>query len=239
MLSGLLRCGICGGGLTAFGSDRGGRRRVRCSTHTESGSCTNNRTFYLDSIENVVLDELRTELRTPNVLSEFVKTYHEERSRLAAANSGERTRLSRRVEQISREIQRLVNAISQGHGDPAVLGSRMNELVQERTQCETEIARLPAANKVIALHPGVLARYERQVEQLQSSLAAGALSGDNDGVAALRELIESIAVQRVPGGIVVTITGRLNAILGEEHFPNDVCGKMVAGAGIEPATYGL
>jgi hypothetical protein len=103
-------------------------------------------------------------------------------------------------------------------------------LGQERTQCETEIARLPAANKVIALHPGVLARYERQVEQLQASLAAGGLSGDNDGVAALRELIESVAVQRVPGGIVVTITGRLNAILGEEHFPNDVCGKMVAGA---------
>jgi hypothetical protein len=30
----------------------------------------------------------------------------------------------------------------------------------------------------------------------------------------------------VPGGIVVTITGRLNTILGEEHFPNDVCGKV-------------
>jgi site-specific DNA recombinase len=190
-------------------------------------------------IETAVLDGLRTELHAPAVLSEFVKAYHEERARLTATNAGERARLSRRVEQISREIQRLVNAISQGHGDPAVLGSRINELVQERTQCETEIARLPAANKVIALHPGVLARYEQQVEQLQALLAAGALSGDNDGVVALRELIESVVVRRVPGGIVVTITGRLNAILGEEHFPNDLCGKMVAGAGIEPATYGL
>ncbi|MBV8418518.1 MAG: recombinase family protein [Hyphomicrobiales bacterium] len=239
MLSGLLRCATCGGGLASFGSDRGGRRRVRCSTHTESGTCMSNKTFYVDMIERAVLSGLQTELRTPAVLSEFVKIYHEERAHLAATNAEQQTRLSRRVEQISRKIQHLVNAIAQDHGDPAVLGARMKELVQERTQRETEIALLPAANKVIALHPDVLARYERQVEQLQASLAAGALNGDNDGVAALRELIESVAVQRVPGGIVVTITGRLNAILGEEHFPNDVCGKMVAGAGIEPATYGL
>ncbi len=115
----------------------------------------------------------------------------------------------------------------------------MKELVKERAARETELAVLPTANKVIALHPGMLERYERQVEQLQASLAGGTLNGDNEGVAALRELIESVTVQRVPGGIVVTITGRLNAILGEEHFPNDVCGKVVAGAGIEPATYGL
>jgi site-specific DNA recombinase len=111
--------------------------------------------------------------------------------------------------------------------------------LEERSRYESEIALLPADNKVIALHPGVLARYERQVEQLQASLMAGALNGDNDGVAAFRELIESVTVKRVPGGIAYTISGRLNAILGEEHFPNDVCGKMVAGAGIEPATYGL
>jgi site-specific DNA recombinase len=239
MLSGLLRCASCGGGLTAFGSDRGGRRRVRCSTYAESGTCTNNRTFYVDMIENAVLSGLHTELRTPTVLSEFVKTYHEERARLAVTKAGERNRLSRRVEQISREIQRLVNAIAQDHGDPAVLGARMKELVKERAAREIELAVLPTANKVIALHPGMLERYERQVEQLQASLASGTLNGDNEGVAALRELIESVTVQRVPGGIVVTITGRLNTILGEEHFPNDVCGKVVAGAGIEPATYGL
>ena len=32
----------------------------------------------------------------------------------------------------------------------------------------------------------------------------------------------------------VTIIGRLNALLGEEHFPNGVCGKGVAGARYGP-----
>jgi site-specific DNA recombinase len=55
-------------------------------------------------------------------------------------------------------------------------------------------------------------------------------------------LIESVIVQRDParqGGVQVTIIGRLNAVLGEKAYPNGVCGKGVAGAGIEPATYGL
>jgi site-specific DNA recombinase len=45
LLSGLLRCSSCGGGLSTFGKDRTGRRRVRCSTHTESGSCPNTQTI--------------------------------------------------------------------------------------------------------------------------------------------------------------------------------------------------
>jgi site-specific DNA recombinase len=73
-------------------------------------------------------------------------------------------------------------------------------IVEERSCHETEITLLPADNKVIALHPSVLARYERQVEQLQASMMAGALNDDNDGVAAFRELIESVTVKRVPGG---------------------------------------
>jgi site-specific DNA recombinase len=115
----------------------------------------------------------------------------------------------------------------------------MKELVNERVQRKSEMAPLTPAVNVVALHPNVLARYEKHVEELQASLAAGTLSGDNDGIAALRELVESVTPQHVPGGMAIKITGRLNAILGEEHFPNALCGKVVAGAGIEPATYGL
>jgi hypothetical protein len=53
---------------------------------------------------------------------------------------------------------------------------------------------------------------------------------------------DSVIVRRDParqGGVEVTITGRLNAVLGEKAYPNGVCGALVAGAGIEPATYGL
>jgi site-specific DNA recombinase len=70
----------------------------------------------------------------------------------------------------------------------------------------------------------------------------GVRAGDHDGFAAVREFIESVIVRRDParqGGVEVTVTGRLNAVLGEKAYPNGVCGALVAGAGIEPATYGL
>jgi hypothetical protein len=229
VLSGLLRCHVCGGSLTCFGN-AASRRRVRCSTHTESGTCPNNRTFYLDVLEDAVLSDLHKELRAPAALSEYVKIYHEERKRLASSNVRERERLYRQIEKLTRELDNLVNAIANGHGDPAVLGARMKELVNERTQRESEMALLPTAGAVIALHPGMVARYEKQVEQLQDCLRAGTLSTDTDGVAALRELVESVTPQHVPGGMAIKITGRLNAILGEEHFPNALCGKVVAGA---------
>lgn len=45
-----------------------------------------------------------------------------ERKRLAADADVRRTGLERRLGELSREIDRLVNAIARGHGDPAVLG---------------------------------------------------------------------------------------------------------------------
>ena len=47
LFSGLLRCGACGAGMSTNGKDRSGRIRVRCSAHSESGSCPNPGTFYL------------------------------------------------------------------------------------------------------------------------------------------------------------------------------------------------
>jgi site-specific DNA recombinase len=242
MLSGLLRCATCGGGLSVFGKEKSGRRRLRCSTHTESGSCPNNRTYYLDVIERAVLSALRAELRSPTALTEYVKAYHEERAKLAADSVAQRIILTRRLDEIERETERLVDGIAKGHGDPAVLGRRMNELVLERRQHEETLSTLPEACKTVALHPRLLTHYERHLTDLQAMLAAGAAAGDPKGMAAIRELVESVTVERDdsrPSGVKVLIAGRLNAVLGEQAFPGGVCSKAVAGAGIEPATYGL
>ena len=148
----------------------------------------------------------------------------------------------RRISEIDREVIRLTDGIAKGHGDSAVLGARMKEVLAEKQGLTIELAGAPAAKQEVALHPGILARYEAQLEGLAAAIAAGVRAGDHDGAVALREMIESVVVARDPahpGGIHITITGRLVAVLGEQAYPNGVCGKLVAGAGIEPATYGL
>jgi site-specific DNA recombinase len=73
----------------------------------------------------------------------------------------------------------------------------------------------------------------------------GINAGDSDAAEAIRDLVETVTVFRDParpGGVVVEIAGRLNALLGENAYPNKVrgvWGKVVAGEGLEPPTPGL
>jgi site-specific DNA recombinase len=80
------------------------------------------------------------------------------------------------------------------------------------------------------------------VGRLQEAIGKGLKAGENEAAAIIRELIESVTVRRRADGVEVEIKRRLNALLGEEAFPNGVravCGKLVAEEGFEPPTHGL
>nr|WP_271608844.1 recombinase family protein [Bradyrhizobium sp. CCBAU 21359] len=245
MLSGLLRCGSCGSGMGTNGRDKSGRVRIRCSAATESGTCPDAKTFYLDTVESAVLNGLQAELRAPKVISEYVRTYLEERKRLAATSHAKRQRLEQQLGQINREIERLVDAIAKGHGDPSVLGPRSTALDAERKRISEELQSEPPALKEVALHPAILKRYEEQLDRLEDALGKGVSGGDGEAAEAIRDLVETVTVFRDPGrpgGVAVEIAGRLNALLGEKAYPNQVkgvWGKVVAGEGLEPPTPGL
>lgn len=160
ILSGLLKCGACGAGMASNGKDRSGRVRIRCSAATESGMCPDPKTFYLATVEAAVLNGLTRELRHPEVLAEYVRTYHAERKRLAAEANRRRSSLERRLGELNREIDRLVDAIAKGQGDPAVLGPKSTLLDRERKNVSSELAESPPSTEAVSLHPAMLNRYE-------------------------------------------------------------------------------
>jgi hypothetical protein len=86
-------------------------------------------TFELASVESAVLSGLRKELQHPDLIAEYVRTYHAERQRLAAAANRNIIRLERRRGEIDREVSRLVDGIAKGLGDPQPLGDRMKVTV--------------------------------------------------------------------------------------------------------------
>ena len=96
-------------------------------------------------------------MRHPSVIAEYVRTYHEERKRLAAQSNAKRVHLELRLGEINREIDRLVDAIAKGHGDPAILGPRSSLLDVERRKITRDLRVEPTASDVISLHPAVLA----------------------------------------------------------------------------------
>src|SRR5262245_29226744 len=77
LLSGLLTCGICGGGYTIRAKDRYG-----CATRGRQGTCSNSRTIFRQELERRVLEGLQGSLLTPELVAEFISEYQLEWNRL-------------------------------------------------------------------------------------------------------------------------------------------------------------
>jgi hypothetical protein len=212
ILSGLLRCGSCGGGMSSKGTDKSGRVRIECTTARENGTCPDPATFYLDDVEKTVLSGLCDELKDPQVFTEYVREYHAERQRLAAKATRNLARLERRRAEIDREVARLVDGIAKGIGDPEPLGDRMLVIRAERREIETQLETAQAEPGPVALHPAALKRYEQQLANLQQCIGRAVDAGDQKLVAAIRDLVDTVTVRRRPagGGVQVEIIGRLN-----------------------------
>jgi hypothetical protein len=79
LLSGLLKCGCCGGGFTVVGQDRYG-----CATHRSKGTCDNSSTVSRQEIEARVLGGLKERLLAPELVREFIRAFQEELNRTNA-----------------------------------------------------------------------------------------------------------------------------------------------------------
>jgi hypothetical protein len=154
--------------MSTNGKDRSGRIRIRCSAHSESGSCPNPQTFYLDRIEAAVLSGLKAELRHPEVMAEYVRTYHKERRHLAADAIRDRARIERRLAEIERGLKRLVDAICDGSAVIQQLEPQFLALEKEQSELRAKLEEAPEPPDPVGLHPATLKRYEGQLAQLQT-----------------------------------------------------------------------
>jgi site-specific DNA recombinase len=197
MLSGLLRCPTCGGGMGSVGLHRG-EPRVQCSTYRESGSCTNSRMVHRRKIEAAALDGLREVLKQPDYLAVYVKAYNEERGRLARGAVRDRSKLERRTGEIKREIERLVDSIVQGV--PAnTIAPRLQALEAERLSVSQQLAAADSDQKVVTIHPAAIKNYLADVELMRAALEDDKAAERPELIEPLRRLIHSVVVHASPG----------------------------------------
>ncbi|WP_370644835.1 recombinase family protein [Microvirga sp. ACRRW] len=241
LLSGKLRCGACGGGMSILGKDRTGRVRIRCTNHAESGTCPAPKTHYLDTLEQEVLALLRNALQEPKRIQRFVDEYQKERRRLIGASLSERSRVERRLGELHRTINRLTDMMVEGQGDMRVLDNRIKEAAAERDQFEAklEVLKEEAPDLKIEPHPTLVKRHLDILVRLQPFLEHGAQANDPD-LMIIRELIENVVVN---SDRTLQIVGRLDALTGAFRelgtSTESVWGAMVAEEGFEPPTQGL
>ena len=237
LLSGLMRCGQCGGPYVM----RDGSK-MSCREHRDKGTCENNRSIHYAKIEARVLDGLRHELLAPDMLATFVGEYRAEAKKLcrqAARRSGAAACELRDTES---RINRIVDCIADGTDTPA-MRERLIVLEDRRKVLKDEIA---AAKKpvTIDLHPNLPHVYRRMVDDLKASIGEKAIRTEAHGL--IRQLIDRIVVRPGAPGTEpdVELYGMLAPVLANASEnggpqPDDRLISMVAEEGLEPPTRGL
>lgn len=211
LLSGLLRCAHCGGGMSLDGR-RAGDRHIRCSRARESGTCDHARRVSLCKVEATVLGGLRAELERPDALALYLSEYRAEMRRLTADVGRRRAGIERRLADIDAQIRRLTAAYAAGRLDIDAADDMSRDLANERDALRADLAAAAAASKITDLRPEAVAIYRDAVARLH--IAEPELSEHNPDLrAALRDLIEQVDV--ITGGdLAVRVHGRLGALAG-------------------------
>ena len=241
LFSGLMRCGVCGGGFSKISAVHFG-----CSTARNKGPtvCANRRTIRRDELENSVLDGLRERLMDPALYKIFADAFTSEWNRLQGNTAVEQDARAGELQRVRHQIERLVGAIAEGTTAAAVNG-RLAALEERRLALEAEA--VTAAAPAPRLHPNLAEIYRRKVTDLVY------LFQREDGAEArelVRSLVDSVTLHPEGKGQRVEVRGELAAILGlasggaaiKAGGSPDVLAeqmKMVAGTGFEPVTFRL
>ena len=241
LLSGLLECGVCGGPYAMRGQDRYG-----CSRHVMTGSCSNGRSIGRAVIEERVLAGLKDKLMAPEAAAEAMKAYVEETNRLNRERRASGAADRKELADIEKKIRAMVAVIEDG-GYARGMMDRMRELEARQDELAERLAAVPAG--IPDIHPNITIVYRRKVERLAEALAD---PRDRDEAAsAIRGLIERIVLTpgEKRGEMHAALHGDLGTILewagakGGRKVTDIPRGGMsvsvVAGAGFEPATFGL
>ncbi len=224
ILSGLVACGLCGGGWVIHSGNRWG-----CSRHKEGGkhACANNRIITTDRLETRVLNGLQHYMLDEDLIEIYVEEYRAEFAKRTRELSREGDRLKKRHGDAVAKIERLVEAIANGAEDFVEIRDVLAKARSDRDQLAEQISQLQQLPAVM-LHPAIVADYRRQVARLNIALG-GNPEARLEAIPQLRALIDQVKVSpsEQEKGVTIEVIGRLTSIMalatgqpisGKEYF---------------------
>src|SRR3990170_98763 len=191
LLSGLLKCGCCGGGFTIVAQDRYG-----CATHRSKGTCNNNATVSRQEIEERVRGGLKEKLLAPELVREFIRAFQEEMNRTNAEREEQFRADRQQLDSIKRKIAGIVTAIEEGDYSRA-LGDRLADLEKQQGLLQVRLSEAPPST--VRLHPRLAEVYAEKIQQLERALNDPAIRAEASDV--LRSLSQNLSQRhrcRVP-----------------------------------------
>ena len=234
LFSGVTVCGVCDGLIVTVGG-----KSLGCSNARRKGTCTNRRTLPRAQIEAPILETLRDNLLSADLVAEFERAYREDMNRLARDRFELDANLEQELSGVRRQLDGLITAIADGLRAPD-LQTRLDMLGAKRTELEAKLAA--KAPNVPRLHPNTAELYRRKVGELQGLLEDAELR--IEAAEAIRGLVTRIVVTPTAEGCEIVLEGdivRMVKLAAGADVPRELLRSVKVGAGIgfEPMTFRL
>jgi hypothetical protein len=171
LLSGKAVCGVCGANWRIVQGERWG-----CAAHHDGRGCSNGRTITDAASSGECCGVCPSGCSIPSWSQAYVEEWQAARTERLAGSRKDRSRLERRKADADKRVARLVAAIADGLGEierdrSRASAQRATSAIAPRRSCK-EIA----AEKVVALHPGLAGDYRRRIADLTAALTATTLN---------------------------------------------------------------
>ena len=242
LFSGLMACGVCGGGIVNLNAVR-----VGCANARNKGTCDNRRTMRRDVLEETILNALTDHLMEPELFAVFCEEYTRHLNALRIEATASLAGYKAELGKVTREIDRLIDAITGGVAVTQVK-DRIAALDARKTELEALIATTDEPPAL--LHPKMAEHYRSEVARLHEALTDE--KHRHEAAEIVRSLIEKIVLNPLPEGseaaMTIDLHGDLAGILSlsaQMKKPPRKGGdfkestKLVAGGGFEPPTLRL
>ena len=236
LLTGRVRCGVCGGSMSVGGADA----RLVCSVRRERGAeaCSNGRGVRSAEVESRVTAALRDLLLQPAVVEEAVREFQALAGQRRKEDRLARAKQEAELAEVKRRAARLVDQVADGLLSGAAVKERLDVLEARRAALEREY-EAERADTGLVIHPAAPQRFRALVEQLNSVLAMEDTVERRAAREALRALIRKVVVTPLPerGRCEVTVVTELAALVSEGAGAR--IKSLGAGTGFEPVTFRL
>ena len=203
LLSGLIKCGACGGGYTMVS-----RALFGCANARNKGTCDNRLNIRRDALEATILDGLKRHLMDPELFKLFCEEFTKALNCLRGDRAAEHTRKGAELRTINSRLRRIVDAIAEGV--PALtLKDELLSLETRKVLLEQDL--MGWREEPVRLHPNMAEVYRKKVEEL-----ALLIQGEDDkqeAFEAIRSLIDRIVLSPEHGDLKVDLHGDLAGIL--------------------------
>ena len=241
LLSGFLKCGICGANLVIVtGRSRRGHPKYGCPQHYYRGACVNDLQEGQVWLEKRLLAELQDAVLRPEAVEYAIVEFGRQLEAATANLTDEIEQTRERKKHLEYQLQRLAAAVAEGGHSSSLL-----QAIAERDKELLEVNErlLPLDSRPADTQIGELRQFvARRLADLRQLLYS-------DVTRARAELMRHVReIRMIPQG---TNEERHYAAVGEwdllggsrekdraRHLPG-VRARLVAGVGFEPTTFGL